>query len=69
MTWRPIETAPKDGTLVLLHDPRAAKRRVKTGSWLPPEAGWAVYGFKDVHGCFFEPTHWQPLPAPPEDGE
>lgn len=65
--WQPIETAPKDGTDVLLF--RATKYRV-----LPPTvAGWfdkgvipGWYTYDEPDKAFDgEPTHWMPLPAPP----
>ena len=56
--WKPIETAPKDGTRLLLdidHDDYGD--RVWTGLWAD---GWMVsYGKAKK-----EPTHWMPLPAP-----
>ncbi len=59
--WQPIETAPKDGTRVLLW--RRAIRDQPTpimadGFWC--ETCW-VWPY-----ILSEPTHWQPLPAPPE---
>lgn len=64
MTWQPIETAPKDGTEVLVFGPR------QDGTYL------AAYQYDDwwVAGPWDErwtellspPTHWMPLPAPPE---
>ena len=56
--WQPIETAPRDGTLVLAWHPhwggpdavRCSSRGQWTADWLPTCA----------------PTHWQPLPAAPE---
>jgi|GEM_PF-3424387 len=52
--WQPIESAPKDGTRVLLWD-SAGDGRAITGAWRVDSA--------DDHETF---THWQPLPAPPE---
>lgn len=61
--WQPIETAPKDGTPVLVYD---ANWCGNMGPRVTP-AGWAPY--TDGGGYWpgvTEPTHWQPLPAPPE---
>lgn len=56
--WRPIESAPKDGTAVLLYRSNA-RRTVKVDRWL---AGW-WYETKIEHA----PTHWLPLPEPPKE--
>lgn len=68
--WQPIESAPKDGTKVLVtNDVEGAL--ILIGYWVQPEdrgrdfcqdEDWwhithALAGVK--------PTHWQPLPAPP----
>ena len=59
--WLPIETAPKDGTRVLLWR-RAIRDQpapiMADGFWC--ETCW-VWPY-----ILSEPTHWQPLPAPPE---
>lgn len=65
--WRPIETAPRDGTFVLLYAPtRPYDGPQQVGCFLPPvEEGdqgcwWLADGrYQD------RPTHWQPLPPPP----
>lgn len=60
MDWQPIETAPKDGTEVLL----LAERRIANGSWNHGGAfhtpHWMSHG-TNMH----RPTHWQPLPSTP----
>lgn len=65
MTWRPISTAPTDGTLVLVYAPPADP--AKWGDILPdptvalaryhPDAGWCICEIREV-------THWQPFEAP-----
>lgn len=71
--WQPIETAPKDGTAVLLHiaHPLPEAPNMVIGRWgiytLPSgrrDTGWFWYG--SVAGA---PIHWQPLPAPPTPAE
>ena len=67
--WRSMESAPKDGTDIML----AAPGRVTCGEWIVPNTPewdddpfWGSWG-----GNFSEenpPTHWMPLPAAP-DGE
>lgn len=56
--WRPIETAPKDGTQILL----LGDRSVVNGSWNRGSAFFSPHWMGGIH----EPTHWMPLPAPPE---
>lgn len=66
--WRPIDSAPKDGTNVLLVNRRG---NMATGLWQGEGqfAGWWLRGgngpnvfFNDHHG----PTHWMPLPDAPD---
>jgi hypothetical protein len=52
--WQPIETAPKDGD-VLLWEPG---RPVVVGNYY--KGYWA-----EDDGWAFDPTHWMPLSAPP----
>lgn len=63
--WQPIETAPTDGTMVLVYAP--ATDPAKWAIDLPEaictavyheDAGWCICTVRDV-------THWRPLPNPP----
>jgi len=64
--WRTMETAPKDGTNILLWWPEQFHCPL-TGHWADkwnPWIGWKVTGWS--HGKFItSPTHWRPLPSPP----
>jgi hypothetical protein len=70
MEWQPIETAPKDGSEVLLLTERgsvfapcmfqAAGVISEDDFWLV----WRAFDFDEVQN----PTHWQPLPPPPSEG-
>lgn len=61
--WRPIETAPKDGTSILLAT--AGKPGVDLLEWKGGKrGGWTTEcgSFQYGDGIY---THWQPLPTPP----
>lgn len=60
MDWQPIETAPKDGTSVLLWFTRAEPQigRFRRGHGARTRRWW-------VGDFWIEPTHWMPLPPPP----
>ncbi|HEU4635425.1 MAG TPA: DUF551 domain-containing protein [Edaphobacter sp.] len=74
--WQPIETAPKDGTRVLVC--YGSKPRVIVAYWQSEPSlweredvpCWAVFEPEDPFYSVYlldeyEPTHWQPLPKPP----
>ena len=66
--WRPIATAPKDGTRVLLW----CGEEIEVGYWsltgwagTPSERGaWIIYEAR-IDTIELHPTYWQPLPLPP----
>ena len=58
--WQPIETAPKDGVFVLITDGDV----VQIGYYEDHLMAWRSY--EDQCRLWSDPTHWQPLPAPPE---
>lgn len=69
--WRPIATAPKDGTFVLLAGPSgytSTPLRAAVGCWNDGGGyGAKAAGWRDhAHDWFTEggdePTHWMPLP-------
>ena len=80
--WQPIETAPKDGTEILLH----GAGRTTYGQWaapsktphlhyqdgFAPEEVWEEFDpyWASWDGGFTDehpPTHWRPLPPPPKE--
>lgn len=90
--WQPIETAPKDGTIVLGYCPESVSAgetdqelwpeglKILPMRWAALEDGfdWQIpyseYSspmFDDLGPSWgrldWKPTHWQPLPPPPED--
>ena len=67
--WQPIETAPRDGTLIDLW----AGERIANCAWNVPSKCWAERvgaGFGGKHWAVVNnPTHWMPLPAAPANPE
>jgi hypothetical protein len=69
MNWQPIETAPKDGTSVLLAD----NDEIQICQWSERNVfgvrEWCYghcegeYNSRYTFDC---PTHWMPLPEPPK---
>jgi hypothetical protein len=70
--WQPIETAPKDGTTVLVWPPSKAGT-MTCAVWASRHSPWArlwpYWRRLDVSGHDRSrktpPTHWAPLPAGP----
>lgn len=61
--WRPIESAPKDGTSILAWFPDwGGEARAMSVKWIAPHSGWSMPGYGGL-----TPPYWQPLPAPPTD--
>lgn len=64
--WQPIETAPKDGTRFLAFWPSTNPPNVNSTivtTW------WGMYTWETAFitaGDDDLPTHWMPLPSPPE---
>jgi hypothetical protein len=60
--WQPIETAPKDGSIIIVAAPA-----VGAAMWSHFMGGgngyWAWFS-----GGRCDPSHWMPLPSPPEPG-
>lgn len=71
MEWQPIETAPKDGTEVLgCEEVRITTAGHKVGGHV-----FIAHFVKDEFyigkwistSGFVQPTHWMPLPTPPNN--
>lgn len=60
--WRPIETAPKDGSAIWVVASLYAKPFQYECNWNGAE--W-YHGFGDAWAVL-NPTHWMPLPAAPK---
>ena len=62
MEWQPIETAPKDRLHVLLFgDGPGFKQCSFVGYWYEHDGVWLGFDHKPAG----QPTHWMPLPKPP----
>jgi hypothetical protein len=59
--WRLIETAPKDGTTVLVGRWDQKVATIYSDHWAEDPGCWC-----DSSGSFL-PTHWMPLPDPPTE--
>lgn len=64
MNWLDIDTAPRDGRRILLWDGEWAS----AGAWVGYDSmGWVMDCYDFSKGEFPEPTHWMPLPPPPNE--
>jgi hypothetical protein len=66
MMWQPIETAPRDGTAVLCFRLLDGKPEIKTAYWRPDREAFGGEAWSYFPS--YPPTHWMPLPEPPEKG-
>ena len=64
--WQLIETAPKDGTLILIYCPEELYENTHTASHGQGNK-WLSNGCVDGWMTFDDPSHWMPLPPPPEN--
>ena len=80
--WRPIAEAPRDGAQVLVCNPFDVEGHISdaysischVAAWWAEEndgrGAWIIYNnmVRDPE-LHYDPTHWMPLPAPPQEGE
>ncbi len=65
--WQPIESAPKDGTRVLLGLNYKGRSIVTDDNWSDEHDQWVEW--YDIAGDEIEPSHWMPLtPVPALSG-
>ncbi len=67
--WRPIDTAPKDGTPV---DVWSRGRRITDAQYDRLSGSWLFWGLEDYENealvpfpSTCDPTHWMPIPEAP----
>ena len=76
--WQPIDTAPKDGTWILLGggrtDDEKGDRSIAVGQWTnylngsETEWHWQFAWYDGgYYGFYEEPTHWMQLPKAPDE--
>lgn len=66
--WRPIETAPKDGTIIDLWCIHPAYKSERAADAKFKDNGWVFGFFSEKLNTGWYPTHWMSLPPPPSDG-
>jgi hypothetical protein len=67
IAWKPIESAPKDETLILLYFPtgRGDEDRYKIGFWSPDGDWFDSEAASNSLTCFGDqPSHWAALNTP-----
>lgn len=74
MDWKPIETAPMDGTWILVYEPREYAPEIMVAQWGNIEPGYGpdvqawvteAYGPNPDNYAAEDATHWMPLPPDP----
>jgi hypothetical protein len=64
--WQPIETAPKDGTpLILFARAKHATASAPVIGWWLPDMGWIESAYTPNHPVGIVPSHWMPRPEFP----
>jgi hypothetical protein len=66
--WKPIDTAPRDGTGIILYsDGECAPPVIAQWDDMWTDGAWIVqHGSASIRlSWVFNPTHWMPLPTPP----
>jgi hypothetical protein len=76
--WLPIDSAPKDGRIVLLFGLWAGEisgidddnPRVGVGYWTGGRTDYQGFdwycAYTDAYAAWWKPSHWSPLPEPPK---
>jgi cell wall assembly regulator SMI1 len=67
--WLPIESAPKDGSDIIVLIPEAGSQAVDIARWESFRGDGAWHAARCADGLEVGPvTHWMPLPVPPKGG-
>ena len=67
--WQLIDTAPKDGTRIILYRPSQEDETPVIGRWERPASGQrrGQWDYPYENNYKPHPTHWMPLPEPPTE--
>jgi hypothetical protein len=66
--WQPIDTAPKDGTVIIVYGYKNDRPNVQTHYY--QTAAWVGNGWTNASNSWLKDvTHWIALPAPPKKGD
>ncbi len=68
--WQDIDSAPRDGTAILVYCPDADHPNIVLAHWRefvgsPDPGDWHDWWDDNAPSIDTTVTHWQPLPAPP----
>ena len=66
--WQPIETAPKDDDWIIIADDKKSCPAYWGPQYFGRDFAWIVFSARSecVGADMEKPTHWMPLPEPPE---
>lgn len=67
--WQPIETAPKDGTFILIYFPTDHTINIVQWSEKEKHMGKGTWKIRDSDSYYYHwrPTHWMLLPLSPDE--
>lgn len=63
MEWQPIESAPKDGSMLVANEACITVAFRDSGM-----SSYRFFSSQSERDINFKPTHWMPLPASPQEG-
>lgn len=64
--WFPIESAPKDGTRILVYSTKNKLESYKSGPHVDRHNKTYAGGFGKFNSSYYPATHWHPLPPAPK---
>ena len=70
--WQLIETAPKDGTKILIYEDLGWEKLIYVVRWVDAWVNPSIGAWLEADGeghATYDPTHWMPLPEPPKETE